>query len=192
MTYTKIISFLLAPFLLASSAMSQTDDWEAVQALRSGTKIKVTLKNRPTFGHCFFDGASDDQLFCTSRGGLLSRRKLYLRDDIKAVYLTHNGPAIGLGVGAAAGAAIGAAGDPVPGLGRGGTALLDAGLLGGLGAFFGMVLDPFFHGRVVYRSPQDPYKGRDKPSLPNDQNTNQPANVPSCLRDGVTFQCVDK
>src|ERR1700724_225431 len=68
MTYTKIISFLLAPFLLASSAMSQTADWEAVQALRSGTKIKVTLKNRPTFGHCFFDGASDDQLFCNSRG----------------------------------------------------------------------------------------------------------------------------
>ena len=193
MTYTKIIPFLLAPLLIASSAMSQTDDWEAVQALRSGSKIKVTLKNRPTFGHCFFDGASDDQLVCTSRGGLLSRRKLYLRDDIKAVYLTHNGPAIGLGVGAGAGAIIGATGDPVPGLGRGGTALLDAGLLGGLGAFFGMVLDPFFHGREVYLSPQDPYKGRDKPSLPNGQNTNQPpANVPSCLRDGVTFQCVDQ
>lgn len=193
MTYTKIIPFLLASLLIASSAMSQTDDWEAVQALRSGTKIKVTLKNRPTFGHCFFDGASDDQLFCTSRGGLLSRRKVYPRADIKAVYLTHSGPAIGLGVGAGAGAIIGAAGNPVPGLGRGGTALLDAGLLGGLGAFFGMVLDPFFHGRVVYRSPQDPYKGRDKPSLPNGQNTNQPpANLPSCLRDGVTFQCVDK
>src|SRR5882762_6456332 len=171
MPYTKIIPFLLAPLLIASSAMSQTDDWEAVQALRSGSKIKVTLKNRPTFGHCFFDGASDDQLVCTSRGGLLSRRKLYLRDDIKAVYLTHNGPAIGLGVGAAAGAAIGAAGDPVPGLGRGGTALLDAGLLGALGEFFGLVLDPFFHGRAVYRGPQDPYKdpykARDNPWLPN-------------------------
>ena len=118
---------------------------------------------------------------------------VYLRDDIKAVYLTHSGPAIGLGVGAGAGAIIGAAGDPVPGLGRGGTALLDAGLLGGLGAFFGMVLDPFFHGRVVYRSPQDPYKVHNAPSLPNGRNTSQPpANVPSCLRDGVTFQCVDR
>src|SRR6266853_6813445 len=192
MRYTKIIPFLLASLLIASSAKSQTDDWATVQGLRSGTKIKVTLKNRPTFGHCFFDGASDDQLFCTSRGGLLSRRKLYLRDDIKAVYLTHKGPAIGLAVGAGAGAAIGAAGDPVPGLGRGGTALLDAGLLGGLGAFFGMVLDPFFHGRVVYLSPQDPYKGHSDPSsLPNGQNTSQPpVNVPSCLRDGVTLQCV--
>ena len=193
MTYTKIIPILLAPLLLASSATSQTADWEALQALRSGTKIKVTLKNRPTFGHCFFDGASDDQLVCVSGRWPLSRRMVYLRDDIKAVYLTHSGPAIGLGVGAGAGAIIGAAGDPVPGLGRGGTALLDAGLLGGLGAFFGMVLDPFFHGRVVDRSPQDPYKGRDKPSLRNGQNTNlPPANVPSCLRDGVTFQCVDK
>jgi hypothetical protein len=194
MTYTKIISFLLAPLLIASSAMSQTDDWGAVQALRNGTKIKVTLKHGPTFGHCFFDGASDDQLFCISGRWPLSRRKTYLRDDIKAVYLTHNGPAIGLGVGAGAGAIIGASGDPVPGLGRGGTALLDAGLLGGLGAFFGMVLDPFFHGRVVYRSPQDPYKGHTDPSsLPNGQNTSQPpVNVPSCLRDGVTFQCVDQ
>ena len=197
MTYTKIISFLLAPLLIASSAMSQTANWEAVQALRNGTKIKVTLKHGPTFGHCFFDGASDDQLFCISGRWPLSRRKTYLRDDIKAVYLTHNGPAIGLGVGAGAGAIIGATGDPVPGLGRGGTALLDAGLLGGLGAFFGMVLDPFFHGRVVYRSPQDPYKdpykGRDNPSLPNGRNTSPPpANVPSCLRDGVTLQCVDQ
>src|SRR5260370_30415064 len=109
---------------MGSRAKSQADEWATVQGRRSGTKIKVTLKNRPTFGHCFFDGASDDQLFCTSRGGLLSRRKVYLRDDIEAVYLTHNGPAIGLGVGAAAGAVIGSTGDPVPGLGRGGTTLL--------------------------------------------------------------------
>jgi hypothetical protein len=171
MTYTKIIPFLLAPLLIASSAMSQTADWESVQALRNGTKIKVTLKNRPTFGHCFFDGASDDELFCTSRGGLLSRRKVYLRDDIEAVYLTHNGPTIGLAVGAGAGAVIGAAGNPVPGLGRGGTALLDAGLLGGLGTFFGMVLDPFFHGRVVYRSPDSP-NGGSHSSISRKQNAN--------------------
>jgi hypothetical protein len=191
MTYTKIIPFLLAPLLIASSAMSQTGDWEAVQALRSGTKIKVTLKNRRTFGHCFFDGASDDQLFCTSRGGLLSRRKVYLRDEIEAVYLTHNGPAIGLVVGAGAGAAIGAAGDPVPGLGRGGTALLDAGLFGGLGAFFGMVLDPFFHGRVVYRGP-DSQNGGSHSFISKKQNANQATDNISCLKNGVTLQCVDQ
>ncbi len=195
MRCTRIIPFLLAPLLIVSSAMSQTGDWEAVQALRSGTKIKVTLKHGPTFGHCFFDGASDDRLVCSSHGGLLSRRKIYPRDDIKAVYLTHSGPAIGFGVGAGAGAVIGASRNPIPGLGRGGTALVEAGLLGGLGAFFGMVLDPFFHGRAVYRSAQEPnrapYRGRDNASLPNGQNTRQPAgNVPSCLRDGVTLQCI--
>jgi hypothetical protein len=191
MTYKKIIPFLLAPLLIASSAMSQTTDWEAVQALRSGTKIKVTLKSGPTFGPCFMDGASDDQLFCTTRGGLLSRRKVYLQDDIKAVYLTHNGPVIGLAVGAGAGAVIGAAGDPIPGLGRSGTALLDAGLLGGLGAFFGMVLDPFFHGRAVYRSPDSP-NGGSHSSISKKQNANQPTDNISCLKNGVTLQCVDQ
>ncbi len=190
MTYTKIIPFLLAPLLIASSAKSQTDDWGAVQALRSGTKIKVTLKNRPTFGHCFLDGASDDQLVCVSGRWPLSRLKVYLRDDIKAVYLTHNGPAIGLAVGAGAGAAIGATGDPVPGLGRGGTALLDAGLLGGLGAFFGLVLDPFFHGRVVYRSPDSP-NGGSHSSISKKQNASPPTVDISCLKNGVTLQCVD-
>src|ERR1700675_2193321 len=163
MTYTKIIPFLFAPLLLASRAMSQTGDWQAVQALRSGTKIKVTLKNGPTFGHCFFDGASDDQLFCTSRGGLLSRRKVYLRDEIEAVYLTHNGPAIGLAVGAGAGAAIGATGSNCC---HAANALLGAGALGVVGWLSGTVADPFFHGRAVYRSPQDPYKGPNDPSLP--------------------------
>src|ERR1700730_54860 len=191
MTCTKFIPLLLAQLLIASTSICQKVGWEAVQALRSGTKIKVTLKNRPTFGHCFMDGASDDRLVCISGRWPLSRRMVYLRDDIKAVYLTHNGPAIGLGVGAAAGAAIGAAGDPVPGLGRGGTALLDAGLLGALGAFFGMVLDPFFHGREVYRSPDSP-NGGSHPSISKKQNANQPTDNISCLKNGVTLQCVDQ
>jgi hypothetical protein len=169
--------------------MSQTGDWEAVQALRSGIKIKVTLKNRPMFGHCFMDGASDDQLVCISGRWPLSRRKVYLRDDIKAVYLTHNGPAIGLGVGAGAGAAIGAARSSCC---HAANALLGAGALGVVGWFSGTVADPFFHGRAVYRSPRDPHQGHNDTSLPNGRNTNQPpANVPSCLRDGVTLQCVD-
>ena len=188
MRYTRIMPFLLAPLLLASSATSQTADWEALQALRSGTKIKVTLKHGPTFGHCFFNGASDDQLVCSSRGGLLSRRKVYLRDDVKAVYLTHNGPAIGLGVGAGAGAIIGATGSSCC---HAANALLGAGALGLVGWFSGTVADPFFHGRSVYLSPQYPYQAHNAPSLPNGHNTSQPpANVPSCLRDGVTSQCV--
>ena len=50
MTYKKIIPFLLAPLLIASSAMSQTGDWEAVQALRSGTKIKSLSRTGPRLG----------------------------------------------------------------------------------------------------------------------------------------------
>jgi hypothetical protein len=192
MTYTKIIPFFLAPLLIASSAMSQSGAWGAVQALRSGTKIKVTLKNRPTFGHCFMDGASDDQLVCNSGRWPLSRRKVYLRDEIEAVYLTHHGPAIGLGVGAGTGAVIGASGAAGSSCCRAANALLGAGALGVVGWFSGTVADPFFHGRAVYRSPQDPYQAHNAPSLRNGRNTSQPlANVPSCLRDGVTFQCVD-
>jgi hypothetical protein len=192
MLNAKIIPLLLAPILLASSAMSQTAGWDAVQFLPSGTKIKVTLKRGSTFGHCFLNGVSDDQLDCSSGRGPLSRRKVYLRDDIKAVYLTHNGPAIGIAVGAGAGAVIGAA---TPGCCRAAMAFIDAGLLSIPGWFFGSVLDPFFHGRAVYRSPQDPYhapfQDRNNPSLPNVKNASQPSrNVPSCLRDGKTMQCV--
>jgi hypothetical protein len=181
--------------LLTSLAPAQTGDWQALQALPNGTKVKVTLKNAPTFGHCFLDGVSDNQLVCSTRMGLRSRRRAYLRDDIKAVYLAHSGPAIGFAVGAGTGAALGATRDPVPGLGRGGTALVDAGLLGGLGAFLGLIADPFFHGRAVYFSPQDPqqypHKDRNNPSVSNGRNTIQPKDNMPCLKDGKTLKCVD-
>ena len=189
MKRTKSIPFLLAPFLLASSAMAQLTDWHAVQALPGGTKIHVTLKHGRTFGHCFFQGAPDDELVCSYRGGLYSRRVVYPRDNIKAVYRAHNGPAIGLGIGAGAGAVIGASRDPVPGLGRGGTALVDAGILGGLGAFLGLIADPFFHGRAVYRDP-NPDNVAIRSSTPKEQHADQLGDKIPCLRDGVTLQCV--
>jgi hypothetical protein len=197
MSYTRTIPFLFlyALLLLASSALAQTGDWQTLQALPSGTKVKVTLKNAPTFGHCFLDGVSDNQLVCSTRMGLRSRRRAYLRDDIKAVYLAHSGPAIGFAVGAGAGAALGATRNPVPGLGRGGTALVDAGLLGGLGAFLGQIADPFFYGRAVYLSPQDPphspRKNRNSPSVSNGRSTIPPADNVPCLKDGKTLKCVD-
>src|SRR5258708_20390860 len=58
MTCTTIIPILLAPLLIPSRAMSQTADWKAVQALLSGTKIKVTRKHGPHCLPCFFDQAS--------------------------------------------------------------------------------------------------------------------------------------
>jgi len=177
--------------LNVSRASSLTSDWKAVQALPSGTKIKVTLKDRPTFGHCFLDGVSDTQLVCSFRTRLRTRDKVFLRDDIKAVFLVHSGPMIGLAVGAGAGAALGASRAPIPGLGRGGTALVDAGILGGAGAFFGLVLDPFFHGRAIYRSPQDPSETPASPLPPNTQDIHSSQNATVCLRDAATLQCVD-
>lgn len=179
------LSLLLLTPLLASIALSQTGDWPAVKHLPFGSKIKVTLKNAPTFGHCFLDGVSDDQLTCSTRMGLQSRHRVYLRNDIKAVYLAHSGPMIGLAVGAGVGAILGVARDPIPGLGRGGTALVSSGILGGLGAFFGQVADPFFHGRAVYLSPQDPSP------VANRKITIQPKETIPCLKDGKTLQCVD-
>jgi hypothetical protein len=188
MKHTRTILLLLAPPLLALSAMSQTSDWKALQALPRGTRIKVTLKNRPTFGHCFLDRVSDDQMVCSFRTRLLTRDRVFLRDDIEGVFLVHSGPLIGLVVGAGAGAALGASRAPIPGLGRGGTALVDAGILGGVGAFFGLVLDPFFHGRAVYRSPQNPSKTPARPRT-NAQNIQSSRNVPSCLTNGATLHC---
>jgi hypothetical protein len=192
MRCARMIPVLLVSLLLATSAMSQSSNWAAVQALPGGTKIKVQLKQGRTFGHCFFDGATDNQLACTVRGGFFSRRVVYPRDNVKAVYQTHNGPLIGFGVGAAAGAGLGAASDPVPGLGRGGTALVDAGILGGVGAFFGMVADPFFHGRAVYRSPNDPKKAPDNAPNLKDQAANPGEVKIPCLRDGITLQCMSQ
>jgi len=151
MKHTKTIPLLLAILLLASIAVAQTGDWQAVKNLPGGIKLKIKLKRGRTFGHCRFLGATDDALACDYGGMLNSVRVQYRRDNIKAVYLVHNARAIGFGIGAGAGAVIGAtAPHPAPGT-RGIFVVLDAGILDGAGYFFGMVLDPFLHGKAVYR-----------------------------------------
>ncbi len=190
-----VIATLFLAVFFPASAISQTSDWAAVRAVPLGTKIKVTLKNHPTFGHCYLDGVSDDRLACTFGRGRLFQRRVFLKDNIEAVFLTHSGPLIGLAVGAAAGAGLGAARDPIPGLGRGGTSLVTAGILGGVGAFAGLLADPFFHGRAIYRSPQDPHPGLGKTAA-NPVSTSGRSGPPArgrvaCLRDRVTLQCVE-
>jgi hypothetical protein len=54
-----------------------------------------------------------------------------------------------------------------------------------------MVLDPFFRGRAVYRSP-DPPSGSSHSSISKKQNENQPMDNIPCLKNGVTLQCVDQ
>lgn len=186
----EIIPLLLTPLLLVSNAMSQLDDWENVRMLSGGTKIKVQLKQGRTFGHCFVTATPDDALVCSIRGGPLgmwSRRMVYPRDNVKAVYLAHNGTLIGAGVGAAAGAALGAA---KPGCCRGANALMGAGLMAMPGMVVGTMLDPFFHGRVVYRSADAPDAARTTSSVLQERRASQPEVQVPCLRDGVTLQCV--
>ncbi len=189
MKHLKIISLLSAFLLLGPIALAQTGDWQTVQHLPGGTMLKITLKQGRTFGHCEFMGATDHALRC-DYPGLQYIRAQYPRDNVKAVYLVHNTRAIGVGIGAGAGAVIGAARDPVPGLGRGGTTLFDAAILGGLGYFFGMVADPFFHGKAVYRSPNAPNDAH-HPSTKNQHTPNEPADNLPCVKDGKTLQCVD-
>ena len=119
--------------------------------------------------------ATEDALACDYPALLHDNRVQYRRDNTKAVYLVHNARAIGFGIGAGAGAVIGAATTPGPAPVRGLLALVDGGIIGGLGYFFGMVSDPFFHGKAVYLSSNLPTGGnRDYTPMPKDQNTNQP------------------
>ena len=136
--------------LLTSAARAQNGDWRAVQHLPAGTTLKIKLKHGRNFGHCDFLGATDDALTCDFAGFLQDVHPQYSRDNIKAVYLVHNARAIGFGIGAGAGAVIGAAATHGPLVNHELFAVLDAGILGGMGYFFGMVLDPFFHGKAVY------------------------------------------
>ncbi|MBZ5683192.1 MAG: hypothetical protein LAO24_24135 [Acidobacteriia bacterium] len=149
MKRSRILPLSLALILLVSSATAQSADWQAVKNIPPGTKIKLTLKHGRTFGHCEFEGATDDALDCyLPHLGLRS----YPRENVRAVSLVHNGVKIGLAVGAGLGAVSGAV-KPQPGLGRGGSALVSGVLLGVVGTAFGAVLNPFFHGKTIYRSP---------------------------------------
>ena len=189
MKYPTAISLLMALLLLTSIALAQTGDWQTVQCLPGGTMLKITLKHGHTFGHCDFMGATDDTLHCDYQGAQYIRAQ-YPRDNVKAVYLVHNTRAIGVGIGAGAGALIGAATTPGPAAGRALFAVIDAAILGGLGYFFGMAADPFFHGKAVYRSP-NAAKKTNHPSTKNEQSPSQPADNLPCLKNPVTLQCVD-
>lgn len=150
MPRAKAISFLLAILLLVSVAWAQSGDWGTVQHLPGETRLKIKLKHGRTFGNCEFLGATDDALTCDYAGPLRDVRPEYRRDNIKAIYLVHNARAIGFGIGAVSGAIIGAAATPGTPATRELFGVIDAGVLGGVGYFFGMIADPFFHGKAVY------------------------------------------
>ncbi|MBI3476162.1 MAG: hypothetical protein HY010_10545 [Acidobacteria bacterium] len=187
MKHSRMILLLLSPLLLAWNAFSQVGDWNAVRNLSPDTKIHVTLKRGRTFGHCFFDRADEEELVCTHRAGLYSRRAGYRRGNIKTVYLTHNGVAIGIGIGAGTGAVIGATRSTCCHVAW---AVIGAGGFALLGGFVGLIADPFFHGHAVYRSPLTTQALTSAPVVKQDPYIDQPEKKIPCLRDGLTMRCV--
>src|SRR5215469_12136171 len=92
-------------------ALGQSEDWQVLKGLPTGTKIKLTLKHQRTFGHCQLVDVSDTWLACYL--GPVGLRK-YAREEIREVRLGRNsgrtGLLIGLGAGLTAGLADGSGG----------------------------------------------------------------------------------
>ncbi len=162
--------------LLGSTAIAQSNDWQAVRGILPGTTIKVKLKHKPTFGHCALEEVTDDGLACYSRE---TGEQQFAREDIRAVYVAHNAKLIGLAIGAGAGAVNGAANNPATGLSRGGNALVAALLLGGIGMAVGAATGPFFNGKAIYRSADGPpKKAKCPPSLEPAKSTVSDSTLP--------------
>jgi hypothetical protein len=153
---TKTISLLLTLPVLASMALAQAGDWQAVKHLQPGTKISVQGAS-PFHILCVFEHATDEQLACElirrgPRGISIPLERIYERTRIREVRLEHSdaanvatGAAIGGGIGVALGASV-----DNGTLTRGGGALL----IGGIGALIGGAFGrdfPVAHGKVVYR-----------------------------------------
>jgi hypothetical protein len=160
MIYKKTIPFLVAPLLLAASALAQTSGWQAVKNLQPGTRISIRTDHLFIRNTCFFLSATDDQLVCER--AVHSRRRMiippippeavYERRRVREVRLERSEAAntmAGAGIGAGIGAALGASSNNGT-LTRGGGALLIGGLGALVGGSFGREF-PVIHGKVVYR-----------------------------------------
>jgi hypothetical protein len=145
-----VLCGFLAVTALATGLEAQVTDWEALRQLPAGTKIKIKLKHKPTFGHCVLEEVADGHLDCFY-GPLGSRT--YAREDIRQVMLGRHSARTGFFVGAGVGAALGAGRGCCDATGRGLMVLIVAPLVGGIGAGFGALADPMIDGKTVYRSP---------------------------------------
>jgi len=141
---------LLLLLAVASTAVAQSSDWQVLQGIPAGTKVKLILKRRRTFGYCELEQVTNDGLGCYF-SALGSR--LYARDDVREVRLGHHAAVTGFFIGAGAGAILGAANGSGGAAGRGFYAVILTPVMGGFGAGIGAIVDPFLHGKTVYRSP---------------------------------------
>ena len=159
-----------------SRAPAQSSDWQVVKNLSLGTQISLQIGNHWFAIKCHLEDVTDDELTCAQGWPLPIRAVTFARDRVRTVRIAHNTALIGLVVGAGAGTVIGLARDPIPGLGRGGTALFQGGLLALVGAGIGGIVSPAFPGRVIYRALPKPATPPGKaPTHPADTAPTTPA-----------------
>jgi len=144
---------VVAALMLLPPAMAQSTDWQTVKSLPFGTQLSLQIGRHWLLLKCHLEEVTDDALTCAQGWPVPLQAVTYARERIRTVRKAHNTALIGLIVGAGAGTAIGLARDPRPGLGRGGDAVITAGLLGLFGAGVGGIVSPLFPGRVIYRAP---------------------------------------
>lgn len=162
----RIIGPLVMLVAVASSVVAQTGDWQVLKGIPAGTKVKLVLKHHRTFGHCELEEVTDERLGCYFNS--LGFRQ-YARDEIREVRLGHHSARTGFVVGAGTGAVVGAVNGSGGSAGRVFGVIILTPVLGGVGAGVGAIVDPFLHGKTVYRSP-DPKAGtpaaKPQPSTP--------------------------
>ena len=108
MRWRRMIAVLLSVAFLLSNSQAQTGDWQAVEAIPSGSAIFIKNEDRKI--KCTLERVTDDELFCVERRPLLGAPVLRLyRDGIREVRLDHPGRSAFFGaiIGTGAGTAVG-------------------------------------------------------------------------------------
>ncbi len=172
-----IVSAMVAMILTGPLAAAQSGDWRVVENLPQRTLISVEDMHHVVHDTCRFQSVVDGQLFCAYGMHLFGPSEIAFRQEsIRAVRREHNSILIGLGIGAGAGAVFGASADSSPGFGRGGSAIIGAGILGAFGAIIGSAHGHFSHGKIIYQKPSD--GARTNEWLPTDREPTNDLSTP--------------
>lgn len=158
--YVSKLAVFLALVTFAGSARAQQagSDWTKVQAIATGTLIRVSSQRRPTI--CSFITADPDSLTCVKTQTIffipVTHRLVYMKQEVTQVKLSRQflssltGAAIGGGVGAGLGAGVESQYSSKE---DGHLATVVFAILGGsLGAGIGAASD-FLAAPMVYRAP---------------------------------------
>lgn len=149
MTHLQSTGVIVASLLLTASMTAQSEDWQVLKGIREGSRIKVILKHRRTFGYCQFVDVTDDALGCyyTSLG-----YRRYARDEVREVTVGHNSMKTGFFIGAGAGAVAGLSNGSGGGAGRLLATEILVPVMGLIGGGIGAAIDPLRHGTTVFRA----------------------------------------